>query len=69
MIRTVNEEPCFRCKRLTNAYDQLAGRICPQCLAEHVVAASGIPLVDSNKHLLTDPLIDHSNDIDRKSKR
>ncbi len=74
MLRTVSEDPCQICGQLTNAYDQLAGRMCPKCLADHVVKCSGIPLVEANKHLLTDPLIDHNNDVDahlvkrRKSK-
>jgi len=64
VVRTINEEPCQICHQITNHYDRLAGRMCPKCLAEHVVAISGIPLVESNKYLLTDPLIDHKNDID-----
>ena len=33
VIRTVKEEPCCSCGRLTNAYDPLVGRVCPRCLA------------------------------------
>lgn len=66
MLRTRNEAPCQRCGQITNAYDVAVGRTCPKCLAEHCVQASGFPLVEANKHLLTDPLIDHSNDIDKK---
>ena len=33
VLRTVSEEPCCSCGRLTNAYDPLIGRICPACLA------------------------------------
>jgi len=66
MMRTVNEALCASCKQITNAYDPFIGRICPKCCATHIVEISGFPLVESNKYLLTAPLIDHSNDIDRK---
>jgi hypothetical protein len=66
MLRTRNDGPCQRCGQTTNAYDAIVGRMCPRCLAEHVVQVSGVPLVESNKYLLTAPLIDHSNDIDAK---
>jgi len=32
-VRTVKEEPCMDCGKVTNAYDALMGRLCPQCIA------------------------------------
>ena len=89
MVRTVNEEPCFDCHRITNYYDPNMGRLCPQCTGKRCANfGKGLtlqhqyplnPLIilqpfvypedmkylaDENKHLLTDSLIDHSNDID-----
>ena len=89
MIRTVNEEPCRDCGQITNAYDRMMGRLCPQCMAQRCAdfeqnlgqywqsyylegkrtdtkPASLDHLSESHKYLLTDPLIDHSNDIDSK---
>jgi hypothetical protein len=85
MIRTVDEEECTRCGVLTNAYDQLAGRLCPLCIAKRCAqfgkslamrdrgffTYSFDPdhdmkyLANSNKTLLTEPTIDHNDDIDK----
>jgi len=89
MVRTISEDPCTRCGRITNHYDPNMGRICPQCCAQACAdfgkslefqynkdylglmqwAITGAKasldyLAELNKHLLTKPLIDHSNDID-----
>ena len=88
-IRTVNEEPCRDCTQITNAYDPMMGRLCPQCMAQRcanfaqnlgqywqssylagkvtdIEPASLDYLSESNKYLLTEPLVDHSSDIDSK---
>jgi len=62
MVRTETEEPCYMCHQITNNYDPNAGRVCPPCSVKQIVSTYG-NLGESNKHLLTDPLIDHSNDI------
>ena len=66
MVRTVNEEPCTICRRITNYYSQNFGRVCPKDEGMMIERASGYELVDEIKHLRTDPLIDHSNDIDKR---
>jgi len=38
MIRTVSEEPCIDCGKITNAYEPQMGRFCPQCCAKRCAA-------------------------------
>jgi len=77
LVRTVKEEPCQFCGRITNYYDQLIGRICPECLADWTanmlrnrLDLLGLPipsyddLLKCNEDLLNLPLVDHSRDID-----
>ena len=45
MIRTISEDPCAVCKALTNAYDQLRGRLCPSC------AGVSEPLIDHSEDI------------------
>ena len=45
MIRTVNEEKCFTCQTITNAYDQMRGRLCPSC------AGVSEPLIDHSEDI------------------
>ena len=74
IIRTVKEEPCSQCGRLTNAYDILMGRLCPECIAKWAAAFArnirdlyGIEepeeLDPYYQKIAALPLIDHSNDI------
>jgi len=54
MIRTVNEEPCHNCRTLTNAYDQLRGRLCPNCagVSEPLINHLGdIEVTSSSYHI------------------
>jgi len=75
VIRTVKEEPCSQCGRLTNAYDMLMGRLCPECIAKRAITFArnirNLYGIDEPEELdpyyyklATLPLIDHSNDID-----
>lgn len=77
------------CGKITNAYDAMMGRLCPQCIAKRCAQfgkslemwGKGVIswvfdeernmdyLAHGNKYLLTEPLIDHSNDIDRHLRR
>jgi len=74
ILRTVKEEPCSQCGRLTNAYDILAGRLCPACIARRALEFArnirdlyGIKSEEMDPYyqrLTALPPIDHSNDID-----
>jgi len=75
IIRTAKKEPCSQCGRLTNAYDILMGRLCPECIAKRAAAFArnirNLYEIDNPEELDpyylrlgTLPLIDHSNDID-----
>ncbi len=80
MVRTINEENCMDCGKVTNYYDPNMGRLCPQCTTTRCASFGGNLshdsvywqpkqfrmdyLADSNKHLLTDPLVDHFEDIE-----
>ena len=81
MVRTRDDEPCIDCRIITNFYDRSMGRLCPKCTARrceefgqnlakrsdyNYVIGSVPQLAQSLQHLLTDPLIDHSNDIDAR---
>ena len=83
-IRTIDDEPCTDCKRLTNAYDSMMGRLCPQCIARrgtqfgyrlshpdylfdhHTITEEEVKNDPVNEYLYDAPLIDHSDDIDKK---
>jgi len=78
IIRTVKEEPCSQCGRLTNAYDILMGRLCPECIAKRAAVFArnirdlyGIEEPEEPdpyyRKIAALPLIDHSNDIDAHS--
>lgn len=74
MVRTTSEEPCMDCGQTTNHYDALMGRLCPQCTIRRVddmiymrCRMDRVPYVpepNTEESLLSEPLIDHSNDID-----
>lgn len=73
MPRTTNEAPCMDCGRITNHYDALMGRLCPDCVKARMITMiqnrchmDGIPFIPENDERPTEPLIDHSNDIDAK---
>lgn len=62
MVRTVNEEKCVSCGRITNNYDACLGRFCPSCAKDLATE-----IIKNRCALLekpSEPLIDHSNDID-----
>lgn len=70
MVRTVNEGKCISCGRITNNYDPNLGRFCPNCVRSFVTTMiqnrcvlDGVPFVPE-KEKPSEPLIDHSNDID-----
>lgn len=65
------------CGRITNYYDPLMGRLCPQCIVNRMISMEknrlhllGLPIPPDeelrakHKKFLTMPLIDHSDDID-----
>jgi len=71
MVRTVNEEKCMICGRVTNYYDPCLGRYCPSCCKGFVTemvmnrcAMDGVPFVPEKDDKPSEPLIDHSCDID-----
>jgi len=88
LIRTVNEEKCYDCGVITNAYSGDMGRLCPYCIAKrmaefgkslenwrngvwdyslsHPLNESEIREICADKTLFNEPLIEHSNDIDKK---
>lgn len=71
MVRTVNEAPCMVCGRITNHYDALMGRLCPACAKSQIdimiqnrCRMDGVPYIPEKEKKPTEPLIDHSADID-----
>jgi len=71
MVRTVSEEKCVSCGRVTNHYDSCLGRYCPDCAEGFVTtmimnrcAMDGVPFIPEKSEKPSKPLIDHSDDID-----
>jgi len=60
MLRTKSEDPCWSCGRITNVYDVLMGRICPEC-ATKISVEFGNYFGNKVEKEKTEPMISHSS--------